>query len=118
MQPTPFPSDLPEAAEFRRGAMVLATLNSPREKFWGVLLYLAGAGAVLRGISLESFDDFVRLMRAKEPTAVSTVFFPMHRLERLEADEPCGEAPSLAEQFAGKTGLSAATALLGAEVRL
>ncbi len=113
MQAAPLSSGALTAAEFRRGTVVLATLGAPREKFWGVLLELAGAGVVLRGISLESFDDFVRLTRAKEPAAVSTVFFPMHRLERLEADEACGEAPSLTEQFTTKTGIAAAHALLG-----
>jgi len=33
------------------------------------------------------------------------VFFPMHRVQRIEEDNRSGELPSLAEQFRTKTGL-------------
>ena len=41
------------------GQLVLVTLQNPREKFWGMLLALTPAGASLRGVDLQSFDDFI-----------------------------------------------------------
>ncbi len=90
---------------FLSGTLVLATLNGPREKFWGMVLALDSAGVTLRGIDLHSMDDFVHLVKTKEPATASVVFFPMHRVERIERDDRNGDIPSLAEQFAAKTGV-------------
>ena len=92
------------SAVFASGATVLVTLNSPREKFWGVLLEVSPAGISLRGLDLNSFEDFVHLVRAGEPASPAAVFFPMHRVERMEADEHSGDIPSLRERFQEKTG--------------
>jgi len=91
-------------AMFAPGAIVLVTLNSPREKFWGVLLEVIPAGIALRGPDLNSFEDFVHLVRAGEPATPGAIFFPMHRVERMEADEHSGGIPSLKERFQQKTG--------------
>ncbi|MGZ4831942.1 MAG: hypothetical protein ACXVZQ_03390 [Terriglobales bacterium] len=40
------------AAIFARSAIVPVTLNSPREKFWGVVMELTTAGLGVRGIVL------------------------------------------------------------------
>lgn len=87
------------------GQLVLVTLQNPREKFWGVLLALTPAGASLRGVDLQSLDDFTQLVKSGEATTASMVFFPMHRVQRIEVDTRNGELPSLAEQFSGKTGI-------------
>ena len=50
-------------------SIVLITLNSPREKFWGSLLSISGAGISVRGIELSSLEDFARQIRAEEPLA-------------------------------------------------
>jgi len=92
---------------FVPGSMVLVTLNAPREKFWGMLLSLDQAGISLRGIDLHSLDDFAQLVKSGEATTASAVFFPMHRIERVELDSANGEIPSLADQFAAKSGKSA-----------
>jgi len=86
------------------GQVVLVTLQNPREKFWGMLLALTPAGASLRGVDLQSFDDFMQLVKAGEAATPSTVFFPMHRVQRMEIDARNGDLPSLADQFAAKTG--------------
>ena len=86
------------------GQIVLVTLQNPREKFWGVLLALTPAGASLRGVDLQSFDDFAQLVKAGEAATPNVVFFPMHRVQRIEVDNRSGELPSLADQFAAKTG--------------
>src|SRR5215469_16323872 len=48
------------------GQLVLVTLQNPREKFWGMLLALTPAGASLRGVDLQSFDDFTQMVKAGE----------------------------------------------------
>jgi hypothetical protein len=95
-------------AVFDPGATVLVTLSAPRQKFWGVLLEVSAAGISLRGLDLNSFDDFVHLVRSGEPACPAAVFFPMHRVERMEADEHSGDIPSLKERFQEKTGRSLA----------
>src|SRR5437763_17005245 len=91
------------------GQLVLVTLQNPREKFWGMLLALTPAGASLRGVDLQSFDDFMQTVKAGEATAANTVFFPMHRVQRREVDARTGALPSLADQFAAKTGFDVTT---------
>lgn len=93
------------------GEFVLLSLASPREKFWGVLLELAPAGVTVRGIDLNSFDDFAALVRRGEPASAAIVFFPMHRVERMEIDAPNGDLPSLAQRFEAASGKAAALLL-------
>ncbi|MBP1619330.1 MAG: hypothetical protein H6Q02_97, partial [Acidobacteria bacterium] len=40
--------------------LVLLSCAAPREKFWGVLLALNPSGATLRGLSLDTFEDWLR----------------------------------------------------------
>jgi hypothetical protein len=100
------------AAPFRPGAIVIATLANPREKFWGAILQLSQTGLSLRGVDLSSFDDFIAQIRDGEPFAAGVMFFPMHRVERLELDLPEGTLPSLAQRFAQKTGQDPAPILV------
>jgi len=95
------------------GTLVLVTLNSPREKFWGAVLALGAAGVSLRGIDLQSLENFIQLVKSGEAATAGLVFFPMHRVERIEADDRNGEFPSLAEQFRSKTGLEITGFLTG-----
>jgi hypothetical protein len=88
---------------FATGAVVIITLNHPREKYWGAVLAISPAGIAIRGIDLNSFDDFNRQVNAGEPVAPHVVFFPMYRVERMEADLRNGEFPSMAERFESKT---------------
>jgi hypothetical protein len=41
---------------FLPGAIVIATLSNPREKFWGMILALAPEGLSLSGAELASFE--------------------------------------------------------------
>jgi len=100
------------AAPFRPGAVVIVTLANPREKFWGAILQLSAIGLSLRGVDLSSFDDFITQIRDGEPFAAGVMFFPMHRVERLELDLPEGTIPSLAQRFAQKTGQDPAPILV------
>jgi len=93
------------ANPFRRGTIVVVTLGNPREKFWGALLALTSEGLSLSGIELASFEDLVSLIKEGEPFSASVVFFPMHRVERVELDLSDGNIASLAQRFTSKTGL-------------
>ncbi|HEU5451854.1 MAG TPA: hypothetical protein VFU76_07715 [Terriglobales bacterium] len=99
---------------FTAGVIVLVTLSNPREKFWGAILDLSPAGVSVRGLDLNSFDDFAKQVRAGEEVTPAAVFFPMHRVERIELDLRNGEIPSLCERFELKTG-EAAAAVLGSD---
>ena len=90
---------------FLPGAIVIVTLCNPREKFWGMVLALAPEGLSLTGIELASFEDFAVMVKDGEPFTAAVVFFPMHRIERMELDLPDGSLPSLTQRFVGKTGL-------------
>ena len=89
-------------------SIVVVTLHTPREKVWGELLSLTPAGITIRGIDLNSYDDFVRQVLHPEDDRVGlpTVFFPMLRVERIALDEPSGSIPSLADLFEQKVGRS------------
>ena len=91
--------------------MVVVTLANPREKFWGALLGLRPEGLSIRGIELASFEDLVSMVKEGEPFSLGVVFFPIHRLERMEVDLPDGNIPSLAQRFATKTGKDPASLL-------
>src|SRR5947209_1300871 len=94
----------PGDALFAQGAMVLVTLNTPREKFWGAVIDISPSGIAMRGIDLNSFEDFARLIKAGENATPASVFFPMHRVERVELDARNGDIPSLSERFENRTG--------------
>ncbi len=96
---------------FSPGALVIATLSNPREKFWGMILALAPAGLSLSGVELASFEDLAVMVRDGEPFTPAVVFFPMHRIERVELDLPDGSLPSLSQRFLAKTGLPPSEAL-------
>lgn len=95
-----------QGAEFAAGAVVLVTLNTPREKFWGSVLAISAAGVSLRGIDLQSFEDFARQVKSGDEVTPSAVFFPMHRVERIELDLRNGDIPSMQDRFENKTGQS------------
>jgi hypothetical protein len=90
---------------FHPGAMVILTLGTPREKFWGAILAVTPEGLSLSGIELTSFDDRIAMIKDGEPFSPGVVFFPMHRVERMELDLPDAGLPSLTQRFASKTGI-------------
>lgn len=88
------------------GTIVVAHLQSPNEKYWGSLLELTGPGITLRGIHLASFEDWLNaITQQRDPSlGLVTVFFPLHRVERLFVDERIGEVESYSQQFERRTG--------------
>ena len=92
------------ARAFAPGSVVLVTLNQPREKFWGAVMAVSTAGIAMRGVDLNSFEDFIRQVKIGAQVAPHAVFFPMHRVERMELDTRDGDIPSMQERFEGKSG--------------
>jgi hypothetical protein len=101
----------PTLAPFSAGSMVVVTLGNPRDKFWGMILALAPEGLSVSGLELASFEDFVVMVKDGESFSPAVVFFPMHRIERIELDLPDGSLPSLSQRFSAKTGLDPAVLL-------
>lgn len=97
-----------EEAHVEVNSIVIVSLVSPKEKMWGQILQLEPKGVTVRGVELDSFDDFIRQVIQQEETAVglNTVFFPMQRVERIMVDEPSGSIPSLSQRFQSKVGLT------------
>jgi hypothetical protein len=96
---------------FSAGTMVVVTLGNPRDKFWGMILALAPEGLSLSGAELASFEDLVLMVKDGDSFAPAVVFFPMHRIERIELDLSDGSLSSLSQRFTAKTGLTPQTAL-------
>jgi hypothetical protein len=91
----------------RAGAIVIVHLVNPTEKLWGLLQDLGVAGVTLRGISLASFDDWMR--QATRPgdqsLGLSTLFVPLFRVEKIFLDEPVGEVESYRQRFERRVGI-------------
>lgn len=87
-------------------SIVVVSLHDPKEKIWGQLLAMNQAGITVRGIDVNSFDDFLQQVRSPEEAQVSlaTIFYPMHRVERIALDEAKGAIPSLAQTFERQVG--------------
>lgn len=94
---------------FAPGDLVILHLINPNEKFWGVLVDLGVAGITVRGIGVDSFDDWVSQAARREGTpalGLSTMFLPLFRVERMFRDEAVGEVESYAGRFERRVGLS------------
>lgn len=76
-----------------------------------MILDLAPEGLSLSGVELASFEDLTVMVRDGEPFTPAVIFFPMHRIERIELDLPDGSLPSLSQRFLARTGLEPMTAL-------
>lgn len=89
------------------GAAVLVVLHTPREKCWGILDEVNQAGIFLRGLDLNSFDEWLRAIVHEEPfVGLGDLFLPLWRVERVSRDESAGGIPSLREQAEQRTGRS------------
>ena len=89
-------------------SIVIVSLHTPKEKIWGELVQLQAAGITIRGIELNSFDDFIRQVLEPDGARVGlpTMFLPMQRVERISLAEPTGSIPSLEHLFTKKVGRS------------
>jgi len=91
----------------RTGSLVVVTCAGPREKFFGVLLELTAVGGTIRGLPLDTFEDWLRQLQGGGEQLIGpvTLFFPAHRLERVEVDETSGAAEGLGDRVRRVSGL-------------
>lgn len=90
----------------RIDAYVVVYLHSPRERWWGLLRAVSPAGVRLRGLSLDSFEPWARAVARREDAGIAptSIFFPMHRIERIDEDESTLSVASHADRFREWTG--------------
>ena len=108
---------MPGGTPFVPETMVVVTLNNPREKFWGMLIALAPEGLTVTGLELSTVEDSAALVKEGETLSPAVVFFPMHRVEKMEVDLPDGNLPSLSQRFAAKTGVEPSLLLKSAHAQ-
>ena len=95
-----------EPFQMAPGTPVVVYLHSPKEKIWGLLLALEPAGVVVRGIDLAAFDEWMRQEARGEEVAfgLTTLFYPMGRVERVEKDESLGPIEGYSDRFFREVG--------------
>lgn len=95
------------------GDVVVVHCQGPREKMWGLLLRLDAVGLVLRGLTLDSVEDWLRqeASHAEPMIGPATVFLPMHRVQRVDLDETSGPVPSYQDRYQRMCGITAKAAL-------
>ena len=87
-------------------SVVVVSLHSPKERIWGQLLDLNAAGVTVRGLDLNGFNDWLNQIGSEGQCGLPTLFYPLHRVERIALDEAVAEVPSLAETFQEKFGMT------------
>lgn len=98
---------------FEPSSLVIVNLVNPKEKFFGILTALSQAGVTLRGINLDAYEDWIRQIAHRDESNldVTTMFFPLFRVERIYLDEPSGAIKSYAQRFHDVTGMGVHTYL-------
>jgi hypothetical protein len=98
---------------FLPASLIIVNLVNPKEKFFGVLLGLSAAGVTMRGINLDSFEDWVhQIARNEDPDLdLITMFVPLFRVERIFLDEPSGAIKSYSQRFEEVAGIAICTFL-------
>jgi hypothetical protein len=101
-------------ASIGEGSLVIVYCGNPREKMWGAVERLDGVGLVLRGLDLESVEDWIRQERAGSEKLIgpTTFFVPMHRVLRIDLDEGGPAVESYSDRFTAACGRDALDALL------
>ncbi len=95
-------------------SLVIVHCGNPREKMWGVVVRLDAVGLVLRGLDLESVEDWIRQERAGSEKLIgpTTFFVPMHRVLRIDLDDDAPVVESYHSRFATACGRDALEALI------
>lgn len=97
------------------GSIVVVNCGNPREKMWGCVVHMDISGVVIRGLDLESVEDWLRQERSGGGGALgpSTFFVPMHRVLRIDLDESSGAVESFADRFRAASGRDVRDVLCG-----
>lgn len=90
------------------GSIVVIGLTTPTQRFFGKLMELSPSGITVRGVDLDAFEDWIANVAAAEESGVTptTTFFPLHRVEKMVADEGNGAVMSLSQEFLTRVGAS------------
>jgi hypothetical protein len=101
------------------GSLVIVNCGNPREKMWGCVVRLDTSGVVIRGLEIESLDDWLRQERSggEQLIGPSTFFVPMHRVVRIDLDESRGVLESFADRFRAACGRDVCDVLLDLDGR-
>ncbi len=97
-----------------KGSLVIVNCGNPREKMWGCVVQLDGSGVVVRGLEIESVEDWLRQERSASEGQIgpSTFFIPMHRVVRIDLDESSGAVEGIADRFRSACGRDVRDVLL------
>jgi hypothetical protein len=92
--------------DVREGALVILHCGNPREKMWGAVTRLDEVGVGLRGLDLDSVEDWLRQERAGTERLIgpTTFFVPMHRVLRIDLDETCPAVESYGDRYSSACG--------------
>jgi hypothetical protein len=98
---------------FAPTALIIVNLVNPKEKFFGVLTALSPAGVTMRGINLDTFEDWIHQIARNEDLDLDliTMFVPLFRVERIFLDEPSGAIKSYGQRFEEVVGIPIGTFL-------
>jgi hypothetical protein len=82
-------------------SLIIVNLVNPKEKFFGILMALSPAGVTMRGINLDSFEDWIHQVARNDEVDLDliTMFVPLFRVERIFLDEPSGAIKSYSQRF-------------------
>jgi hypothetical protein len=96
------------------GSLVIIHCCNPREKMWGVLQRLDQVGVVVRGLDLESVEDWLRQEKAGSERMIgpTTFFVPMNRILRIDIDESTVAVDGYGDRFLTACGHDVRGALL------
>lgn len=88
------------------GSLVIVNCGNPREKMWGCVVELESSGVVVRGLEIESVEDWLRQERSGAEGLIGpgTFFIPMHRVVRIDLDESSGAVESFGDRFRAASG--------------
>lgn len=98
-------------------SLVIVHCCNPREKMWGAVVRLDATGVVLRGLDLESTEDWLRQERAGGDSLINptTFFLPMHRVVRIDLDESTAVLQSYGDRFRAACGRDVREVLTGTD---
>ncbi len=97
------------------GSLVVLHCANPREKHWGLVIEMDNLGVVVRGLDLESVEDWLaqELRGGDALISPSTFFVPTHRLVRIDLDESGPVVTGYGDRFFREAGRDVRRALLG-----
>jgi len=96
------------------GSLVIVHCGNPREKMWGLLVRLDGVGVVVRGLDLDSVEDWLRQEKVGSERMIgpTTFFLPVSRVLRIDLDESTTVIDSYGDRYRTSCGREVRDALM------